>query len=695
MTVIGQKKQQKGLYLQSNSVYNNISENSTGNSQYNTINAENTSCFERAGFERLKNGGGCVILYGTDIFRGAHLRPLSPLGGLMENSVAFTVKGSGNLFYLSAGRTLINFIEFDFGPFYRECQALAERSLRTRHFDEKEELTVKDRLRSCHPYFAACYNTVFDQVVLDCVIDILCAIEGIGLEAMWAKNISAADSLGQTVFRRISDYKTGHAVNQWANLLRMQRYAEKKAGFIFDEAVESPVELDVREMYFDLAFSTAKELSGCRDESAPAIRCTPTGLLSAAPELLSPVSGMAASVIGTMPKLSASAHGDSDCLRELNEGVVCAELMRLPLPDKLEMITITKKLGELPRRTYVPESLKAVIDLEIDELLERQLMLERRSDGHLELTEMYRPAPEPETEKQYVYPGQESLFTPDEPAETAPDAQEPQEPEEAEAQEAVTGEQEEMPAASQEEPPTAEELSAEPEPEEPLPFEPAKLYKPIQTEPEPVNAPDLPPTPAPAPSPWPEPLLYDEPKIVPVNGKSAKAGRKPKPVAETAPIPEESAEEKVDSDGSARMETVEQNRAAAQTTKMEVRHIASPVAEIAMLSDNYGRKPRKDRRSAPMSVPDTTQERMQLLQRLASDKRRSVRRHEGQDVDVFCQSVHTALSAAMRDEYDHNEEEQWAKLLFRIRGGVMTRRYSTDYLYRFLDATVEMYSLSV
>ena len=72
-----------------------------------------------------------------------------------------------------------------------------------------------------------------------------------------------------------------------------------------------------------------------------------------------------------------------------------------------------------------------------------------------------------------------------------------------------------------------------------------------------------------------------------------------------------------------------------------------------------------------------------------------MRKHEGQDIDIFCQQVHTAFSAAMRDERYQGEEKEWSKLLYRIRGGIMTQRYSADYLYRFLDATVEMYKLEI
>lgn len=614
----------------------------------------------------------------------------------MENNVAFTVKGSGNLYCLSAGRTLINFIEFDINAFYRECQSFAERCARTREWDEKYQLMIKDLLRSCHPYFAACYNTVFDKIVLDCVIDILCRMEGIGLEALWARNISAEDSLGQVVFARISDYKTGHAVNQWGNLQRMQKYAEKKARYIFSAPAEDPVEYDVRAMYFDLAYSTAAQMAGCPQDNAPAIRCTPTGLLSAAPEMFSPVSSLAASMIGTMPDIGRllDPRNKSDCLRELTDGMVCVELMRLPMPDKLEMISVSKKLRELPRRTYVPESLKAVIDLEIDEMLERKLVLELIPGiNRFELRPMYRPAPPAEE----VFEGQQTLFdelSDNTPAEALDETEESSAEPDAETEQELESDAEDIPA-----------------------FEPSKLYAAIEPEPEGETEEKAEPEPENASEAEAEPELPDkltdseamtdelqeeaQKATIEPAPKPRKKGRKSSKRKETEertsePVSELQSADDEDETLRAKRETREQNLAAVAASKMEVKRIAAPVAEIAMLTgDSYGRKPRKDRRAAPIDVPATMEERMKLLQRLAADKRRSVRKHEGQDIDIFCQQVHTAFSAAMRDERYQGEEKEWSKLLYRIRGGIMTQRYSADYLYRFLDATVEMYKLEI
>lgn len=582
----------------------------------------------------------------------------------MENNIAFTVKGGDRLHFLSAGRTLINFIEYDISPFYKECQALAKSAAGSREFDERGELMVKDLLRGCHPYFAACYNGVFDKIVLDCVIDILCRMDGIGLEAMWARNISAEDSLGKAVFQRISDYKTGRAVNQWANLQRMQKYAQKKAGFVFGTVAEDPVQYDVRTMYFDLAFSTGAKLAGFSREDAPAICCTPTGLLSAAPEILGSASAMAASMLGEMPNLGGGTQTMTDCVRELNDGIICAELMSLPLPDRLEMISVAKKLREIPRRTYVPQSFKAAIDLEFDELLERKLILEPSPEtGRFELRQMYRPAPPVfDLRPTEEYAGELSAKQ-EKPPESAEDAEEISEIQPEQLYKAIEPEPE--PELEPE-----QEPEVLPEPEQEPKTEPTNESQP---EPEVVQEPE------PKPEPETEPVLQKEIK--------PKAKSRPQEINLTEPGTEEP---------DPRRETEEQNRVAVSASKMEVKRIAAPVAEIAMLTDDsYGRKPRRDRRALPMEVPETAEERMQLLQRLAADKRRSVRRHEGQDVDVFCQSVHTALSAELRDEKSRGEEEKWAKLLFRIRGGVMTRRYSTEYLYRFLDATVEMYRLEV
>ena len=230
-------------------------------------------------------------------------------------------------------------------------------------------------------------------------------------------------------------------------------------------------------------------------------------------------------------------------------------------------------------------------------------------------------------------------------------------------------------------------------------IKPEMLYQAIEPEPEigAEFAPEIRPEPEHQPTTEPETISANQPE--PESSPKPRRGRpKGNKTAKVVFEPEsvqvqKDPEEQPKSDP--RRETEDENRTAS-ASKIEVKRIAAPIAEITMLTDSsYGRKPRKDRRAASMEVPPTTEARMQLLQKLAADRRRSVRRHEGQDVDIFCQSVHTALSAALRDQWNQEEEEKWAKLLFRIRGGVMTHRYSTEYLYRFLNATVEMYSLEL
>ena len=95
-----------------------------------------------------------------------------------------------------------------------------------------------------------------------------------------------------------------------------------------------------------------------------------------------------------------------------------------------------------------------------------------------------------------------------------------------------------------------------------------------------------------------------------------------------------------------------------------------------------------------IAVPDSVDGRMRLLQDLAAQKNSPLpNAYKNQDIDILCQSVHTALKAALKGEHDVQEVEVWAKHLFRIRGGMMAKRFSKDYLLRFISATVMLYKL--
>ncbi|NLV87167.1 MAG: hypothetical protein GX025_08135 [Clostridiales bacterium] len=551
------------------------------------------------------------------------------------NTIAFALTGGDSLYTLSSGTALSGFVSFDLGPFYEKCLAFTESALNTHEYDETDALLIKDLLRGCHPFVTASYNSIFDKIVLDCVIDIICQMKNTGLEALWAENISASDSLGTMIFSRISEYKSCHAINQWVNLQRMQNYAKSKAAYVFPMRNTSLSDCRLRAIYFDLAFARAAKKSGAGPSifqtagiSSPALLPASAMLMSHVTATLDPiVSALTEETSETLPQFKGG------CYDEQISGMLCESLSKLPLPDSLEMVSMAEKLRRFPPRAYCVSTLKQMVDLEIEELLVNEMMLwPSEETGRLEVLsiepivedvpleeEIPLEAPAPAAEKKRKK------------AETAPEEKSP--PKKA-------------PAATKKAKPPKEK---EQEDKKSQAKAPKKAKEKDETSAK-ASKPDV--------------------------GENMKA---PPAEEEGPPISEvKSADDK----GLAEAGEEKQPSPPSENT-----------SEVPLPSDIVSPNV-PSAEPAAKTVPDSIEERMRLLQDLAAEKNSPIpNAYKNQDIDILCQSVHTALKAALRTERNLQEVEVWAKHLFRIRGGMMAKRFSKDYLLRFLSATVMLYKL--
>jgi hypothetical protein len=553
------------------------------------------------------------------------------------NTIAFALTGGDSLYTLNPGMALSGFASFDLGLFYEKCLAFTESALNTREYDEAEALLIKDLLRGCYPFVTACYNSLFDKIVLDCVIDIICQRKNTGLEALWAENISASDSLGTMIFSRISEYKSCHAINQWVNLQRMQNYAKSKAAYVFPMRNTSLSDCQLRAMYFDLAFVCAAKKSGAGPSilqtssiSSPALLPASAMLMSHVTTTLDPiVSALTKEISDTLPQFK------DGCYDEQISGMLCESLSKLPLPDGLEMVSMAEKLRRFPNRAYCISTLKQMIDLEIEELLAHSMMLwPSEETGKLEVLSI-EPVLEdkpPETEKPSEAPASAPpVEKKRKKAETAPEEKSPPKKAPAATKKAKPPKEKEQEGKKSQ----AKTLKKSKEKDEAS----AKSSKPDVGE----NVK--------APTAEEEKPPISEAKSAADKGL-AEAGEEKQP----SPPSENTSEAPLPSD------------------------IVSPNAPPA--------------EPAVKTMPDSIEERMRLLQGLAAEKNSPIPNvYKNQDIDILCQSVHTALKAALKGERDIHEVEVWAKHLFRIRGGMMAKRFSKDYLLRFITATVMLYKL--
>ena len=302
----------------------------------------------------------------------------------MKDIISFSVPGSSLIHELQLGWTLIRFIGFDLKYFGEQCAQIYRRQLRDGEDVLLKALAFKELLRNCHPYCAALLHSELDKIALDCIIEHIYTSENIGLEELWVKNMSAKDRFGQALFERITEYKTGYAINQWTNLQRMQAYAAAKTAVIYGGAEADRSVHKARKLYYDTAFRLTASKLGIESGDLPCVKVSGVPFL---PESLA----MMKNAVNTLePVISVKLDGveareplkGSDCVRDQMAGTVLNVMMNIKRPEIDEMLQIIQSYGSLPNTVYEPCSLKAVIDLEFDQLIEKSFCLRTEQNSY-------------------------------------------------------------------------------------------------------------------------------------------------------------------------------------------------------------------------------------------------------------------------------------------------------------------------
>jgi hypothetical protein len=297
----------------------------------------------------------------------------------VRDIISFSLPGSDSLHDLQLGQTLIRFTEFD-SAFFKDQSLGAYRNSTPDDFVDRTA-HLKEYLHTCHPYCKALLNADFDKIALDCVVNEICLQEGIGLEALWVRSMARQDRLGQEIFRRITDYKTGRAINQWTNLIRMQSYAMSKMTYIYGGEEMDAATHRARKLYYDLMFMlTAAELGFGTDN-------LPRAEISSAPYLTQVGAVMKTAVNALTPVVKELTGGAAartamrgdECVRDQMAGIVINAMAGIKPPEDEDIDLLARRYGGLSYPIYVPSGMKAVLDLEFDQMLEKGFYI--RIDG--------------------------------------------------------------------------------------------------------------------------------------------------------------------------------------------------------------------------------------------------------------------------------------------------------------------------
>lgn len=297
-------------------------------------------------------------------------------------TAVFAVTGSRSFHKLELSKALLRFVEFDFTYFWEQCIEAGRNARKTGRISQNLKNMAMNALVKCHPYVEACAATEFADVVLDCIIAYICHSEGIGLEELWARCISPKSLYEKAIFNRVSEYKTSRGINQWINIVRMQEYARSKIRFVYEcdsNIMLRPEDYRTRSEYFDLAFSVAANETGCPMDKLPSVKMyTP----SSVPDAVFMMGRMSKNIYRRLSDVLGSAEmWEEKALNDHNRDQTALDAFSyvkdMPRPGENDMRFALEAVMELPDTVYVPDSFKALIDLEFTLMQQKGIYLSK------------------------------------------------------------------------------------------------------------------------------------------------------------------------------------------------------------------------------------------------------------------------------------------------------------------------------
>lgn len=292
-------------------------------------------------------------------------------------TIQFAVRNNNNLFKLELFKTLLHFTEFDFTYFWERCIGAGREAKKSGRLPMSNISNAKSVISGAHPYIEALINDDFSDIVIDCIIEYICHSERIGTEELWVRCISPKNLYEEAIFNRISRYKTGKAVNQWNNVIRLREYAQNKLSFIYDcdedggKSVPQGKEvLRTRKDYFDLAYSMAANELGIVGENLPSVRVSSSALTANAAFINAKVSKAIYRRFADALKLGGdlSVPEGKDCTLVKDKFAMDAYsfVRNMKRPGEIDMKFAMEALADSAAEVYFPDSFKAAIDLEFD-----------------------------------------------------------------------------------------------------------------------------------------------------------------------------------------------------------------------------------------------------------------------------------------------------------------------------------------
>ncbi|MBP1562352.1 MAG: hypothetical protein J6C38_01370 [Oscillospiraceae bacterium] len=290
----------------------------------------------------------------------------------MEDTLKLVGRSSNEIFLLRYPSSLLDFCGFDLSYFAKSAIEACSEAQKTGKINPDVFAQLRRDIQNAHCYIEHNIRTTYEKVAIDCWIDYLCRRDNIGTGTLWNRYISCRTQFDKLVFSRLCEFRYNRAINEWLNIVRVQDYAKSKIDFVFTKNVKNAKEAASRRNYFDLMFSVTAQEMGCRLEDLGEIKVFSVGRTPSSPFMFSAISkDIVRHVLADFDY--SDDYSDIGDYREISDQIAMDAFakMRAGLPAELSSYNIVRgKMENYTEKIYMPCSLKAVVDLEIDAIIE-------------------------------------------------------------------------------------------------------------------------------------------------------------------------------------------------------------------------------------------------------------------------------------------------------------------------------------
>ncbi|MDR0821536.1 MAG: DUF6076 domain-containing protein [Oscillospiraceae bacterium] len=295
----------------------------------------------------------------------------------MQRQIYLTSPNSNDIYTLSMPSSLLTFAKYNFSAFVERSIALYRYYVRTGDFRTEETAEIRNSIAGCHKYYENNLRASFEKIVIDCWLEYICRENDTTPASLWNTFLPCRTPLEQALFARLTEFRTGKGINRWLNLLRMQEYAGQKLDFVFGAELRGTADAAARANYFDLMFNVTSNEMGLSTKTMSQNLVSNVGRSPNSPFVMSLVSKEIVRTVLDGIKIPDTSFQNEKREAEQSDydAMEAFAALKDVLPkDAASLSTITstmiKSMPGSVYRVYLPNGFKAVIDLEIDSLIE-------------------------------------------------------------------------------------------------------------------------------------------------------------------------------------------------------------------------------------------------------------------------------------------------------------------------------------